>query len=345
MADYLLVRSGSVCEMVETLGVCAGMVGALGYDARVDIVTTEELKPYAKLSRFVRRVVAMPPLVQNAWSDVKDAVSGGGLFSSVQQLAATVTGSRVALGELRLAEYDIVFDFEATAFSLAMTKAAKTAKIVGFDKAHLDDGVPGATLAYHENHFFTGKFSHAELSRKLVARELAHSPLRPADYGLPLRPRPAAAPKGRYLLVSNDLPMPFVDEINDYSSNGEPDDCTTYPLPDDLPAGEQVAWVQHAAGIIGDEVVAGLATATAKETRCLYIGSERHCPEGVRFVSTPSDLAEALPDFLPAPKGKPAEAAPAAAQPVGEDSDDEDPLDDAPAAAAPADSPAPIKIK
>lgn len=306
MASYLLIHGQGAAQVVETLAIAGALVATYGAEeTQVDIATTEPLVEYARQSGAVRRVVGVPPLAQAAWDDLKSAAGGGfagggggllsSMTSSVKKLAQAagknIKESKAFLEELRMVDYDMVFDFEGTAFSVGITKAANTRKIVGFDARHLINPVPGANLAYHENHYFSGALSHAQLMRKLIERTLDSGlvmPHPPCANAVELHAKPAGAPAEPFLYVSRELPTPFVEVIDKSGS--------TYCLANDGDsATARLAWVQHAAGVVGNEIETSLASFVGKDS--LYIGLERLQPANSTFVSTPAELASALSKF------------------------------------------------
>ena len=267
--------------------------------AQVDVAVPAEFADLMSLSAAVHRVIPVSP-PEGGWGDLTAgdesegaaaaAGLGGKLFSAAKKLSS-VAGKNVRTywqlaEQVRAVQYDAVFDFEFSAFSVAVAKLAKTQKVVGFDPSSLPAAIPGAVLTAHDTFFVKGEMSHSTRMRKLVAKFFdyhAAEDARALDWQL--RPGDAPSTASPYMLVSASLPPPFLEVA-------QQGDLPVVQLDEALPAAQMAGMVSGAARVAGSGIATALAVAYG--AKAYYIGSAADAPQRARLVSTPAELAQAL---------------------------------------------------
>lgn len=302
MREILLIRGGPAERAVDALAVAAEASAALGSDTQIDIATPAEFAEVARLSTAVRRVIAVASPETGDWGEMTPDAGGGGsggsssgglggkLFSAAKKVSS-LAGKNVRAywqlaEEVRITQYDEVFDFEFSAFSVAVAKLAKTQKVIGFDPQTVPAALPGAALMAHHTYIIKGEMSPSARMRKLVAKYYDYySDVANTQLDWRLRPGEAPPQHAPYLLVSANLPLPFVEAV-------QQGDLPLLTLDETLPPLAWVGGVQGAALVVGSGIATALAPACGVEA--LYVGRAEDAPQSAQVVTTPAELAQAL---------------------------------------------------
>ena len=295
MPDYLLIRAQSAAAAVDVLAVAAEIIEKMGDDAQVDIATSEEYADYLRLSEVVRRVVGVTAPDIAALTSPPDNAGGGlgGKLLSLGKKVASVAGQNARqywelAKDLRLVRYDVVFDFDSSAFSAAVSRAAKADKTIGFDARNIDKPVTGAVLLYNETYHIRAEMSDAMRLRHLPARFFDYDVGGKADSRIVAAPPPAE--ETPYVAVVGEVPPPFADVLRETNQRLVVRHKQTES------AQETAAVVQHADIVVGNGVAAAIAAACG--VRTFFIGGKRHVPEGAVWCSTPAALVAACSSHL-----------------------------------------------
>ncbi len=308
---------------MDALAVAADITAREG-DA-VDLAVPEEFAEVARLGGAVGRVVPIPAPVK---PETK-APESGGWRERLAQKALNVAGAvaqniaeyKVIGKALRENQYDVVFDLDGTPFGVAVARAAKADKIIGFSPESLENPMPGLNLAYHDTRTVRGKLSPAAKCRTLLAR-FFNTGMEPTQWRLTAAAQPANERAG--ILTGGNIPPPFADALRQ-SAGAE-----TIAAADDNPARapELAREVGGCAIVVGN----GLATAlgAALGVPVCFVGAKKDAPEKAAVAETPAALAAAVENFLSQHSATVAAASVAVAQTAktndgdGNDGDDRD---------------------
>ena len=296
MHEILLIRDGGCERVVDTLAVAAELVLSLGTDTQVDIAVPESCAEYVFMSSVVRRVIAVPAIdTEHGIEKTKKASIGSTLFSATKKLSA-LTGRNVQAywnmsKDLRITEYDAVFDFDFSPFSIAVSKVAKTKQIIGFDVQNIDKTSKISYLSAHETYHIKGEMSNSSRMRHLAARHFSYSPATdgiPLDWCFNTYPAPEMIPQQPYIVVGGRVPAPFMTLVKE--SNLSVLVLEEQPT---MRAEDITGALQSAKIAVGNGVVSALAAAVGIPN--LFIGSGKDIPQRAISITTPSALADALP--------------------------------------------------
>jgi hypothetical protein len=285
MTDYLLIRGGDGERILDALAVAVDL--STNANIQIDIAVPAALVPIAQLSEVVRRVI---PITAPTPPKFSEAVSKGDWKNKLIAATKTVASAAnrnmrdyLAVAEkLRLVRYAAVYDFDASGFSLAVARAAKTQKIIGFAPECAPNAVSGAALMYHDTRLVPQKLSEVERCRYLVARHLNYPPDLPIGWKLRTTVPPTWMPKTPFIDV---LTAAGITVVGDFE---KADVCAPEPLsPEILAALSSAATV-----VVGNGLLTSIAI--AKGTKTLYIGAAKALPYRATLIDTPTALNEAL---------------------------------------------------
>lgn len=316
MQEILLIRGGSAEQVLDLLAVAAEMSAALGDDkVQIDAAVPAQFADCLALSTALRCVIPVSAPDGEGLSDMlggeglgEKLFSPAGLLSAAKKLTS-VAGSNIRTyrqfaEDLRATQYDMVFDFEFSIFSIAVSKVAKSIKIIGFDSQQSENKTLSASLSAHETFAISGEMSSSTRMRHLAARALnytAAAESRALDWCISQCAAPDDAPPPPYLVASAALPPPFMEVIRQTGQE-------VVVIEEKQPVAEIAGYLQSAAAAVGSGVVAALAAAVGIPN--LYVGSEKSLPHRARHATTPKALESALAE-LAAGGGEEGQEAPA----------------------------------
>lgn len=349
MHEILLIRGTDPIHVVDALAVAAELVQSLGEDTQVDIAVPAAYADYAALSSAVRRVIPVAAPETGSWEALSDgdgdgndspdthaAVKlGGKLFSAAKKISA-LAGENIKTywklkEELRITEYDVVFDFDFSAFSVALNKAAKSKKVVGFNVQQVPQAIPGGDLTAHEVYLIRGEMSDSTRMRHLAARHFDYrtaTEAEPLDWLLHPGSAPPDTPAPPYLLAGGMISPPFMQIIEQQALP-----VVRVESEHTWSASELTGMVQGAERVVGNGIASALAAAAGIAN--IFIGTAKLAPARAVCVETPVALSEILLAALPSadtPVADAAADAPSADTPVADAAADA-PSTDAPAPA------------
>lgn len=323
MPDYLLIHGQSDSAVINAMAVAEDLQRKQG--AQVDIVVPPERQAIAELCLTLRRVVAVdiaPSVPQLPLAELKTelqsehggwknkllaATQSRALLNTVKSGVKSVAEAALSnfrqyrdlLDELRLVGYDAVIDLDANAFSMLVSRAAKTKKIIGFAAANINNAPAGLELLYHETRVVPKNLSRLQQCRQLAARTLGYEPDPQPAWQLKPCPPPPWMPPTPFILVGGKVPPPFVKTaaaaglplLGDF-----PDSAIKPPAPPAI--GDWAALAKAAAVVIDSDVFAALATATGTPT--IFIGGKKDMPDNALLAESPAALQSALSECLSA---------------------------------------------
>ena len=303
MADILIIRGGSD-QVVDALA-AVGDVLANVPQVQVDLAVPADTAAIAKLSGAVRRVVSIAAFSSPDFSALGARRNWKAKFWAAAKTVAAAANEnlqdyRAVAKELRLVRYDLVFDLDASAFSVAVARAAKADKIIGFNPSSLPSAAPGAALLYHEVRTAPPKAPPLLRCRHLLADYFNYEMLSPPPWNVLVdnNALPVWMPQTPFILVGDKIPAPFWQEIqashmgavvgNSPAANVCPPDGVMAPA-------TIAALAKKAVAVVGNGLTTAIAAAVGAKT--LFIGAATAAPFAAVLVDTPTALKQALADM------------------------------------------------
>ena len=282
MAEYLLMSGNKAACAVYTLAVAADIAARCGQEAQVDIAVGEACADYCTLGQVVRRVVPidhsrlLPERVRTSWWQSVRAFgqAAGETAKRYMQLAA----------ELRLTQYDAVFDLEGSPPTLALSRFLKADKIVGFEG--------NRALAYHESYRIDETMPYGRRARCLVGRHLDYD-MFVSDWQLKVLPLPAWLRPTSYVFLTEPISPEQLAVLTD-SGVAVVGEGMMHAPPEGraiLPE-EGLALVRSAIAVVGSGAAVVLSAALGRHT--FFTGEAQDKPEGAIQIETPAQLSDAL---------------------------------------------------
>ena len=307
MQEVLFIRGGSAANVLDMLAAASELHAIHGDYTQIDAAVPVEYADYVRLGSIWRRVIAVTPPDKGDWAsesmtekpEAESTIAGigGKLFSAAKKISA-IAGKNISTywqlaEEVRITSYDVVFDFEFSPYSIAISKVARTGKIIGFDPQMLENPVTGAALSAHDNYLIKGEMSTSGQMRHLVARYFGYTAAKDSrllDWRMQQCTPPADKPDSLYGVVSATVPAPFMEVIEGQSLP------FVKLAPGQYSVSETAGLVQQAEVVVGDNVISHLAAAAERNN--IFVGVKAKTPQRAQLAETPSMLAEKLEKIL-----------------------------------------------
>ena len=291
MAYYLLIRGGSAANVVDALAAAADIAAHEGDYA--DLAVPEEFAEVARLGANIGRVIPVAPLAKPDLTAMNE--SGGGWRDKLKATAKNVASAAAQnIGEykqltklLRDNHYDVTFDFDGTPFGVAVARAAKSEKAVGFSPESFDSPMPGLNLAYHDTRTVRNQLCGTERCRTLIARYLNRA-MMPTEWKLNIAPAESRAG----VLVGDSIPQPFMEVLQKAAGARDIVEANANAA-NAAELAEQAAKCEFA---VGNGLTTALATALG--AKVFFVGGAKDAPEKAIVAETPSALTQELNNWL-----------------------------------------------
>ena len=299
MAEYLIISGKSEVSVIDALAVAIDIDQHIP-NAQVDITVHPTGAPIAAISQTPRQIIIAdmkPPATPDLSTTppiTPTATSSGG-WKNLMAVAQSATGKIVKSAvenfdhykklreELRLTQYDVVFDLAADPTAVMISRLARANKIVGFGDA---ESSPAKTLLYHESISVSDKLSRRARCRKLASQYLEYKIDNDNNWQWTVAPATSA---DKFILTCANLPEPFMNILTAAATPLRGDN-------DALSASDILSFAQSAICAVGSDITAEIAAAA--NTPTLFIGRRFDCPDNAQLIESPTELKTALDNIL-----------------------------------------------